>query len=369
MDTTRLLPAPRRSWRLPRRQLPAVFIVLALLTAVAAGCAPSAPGTTAQAGTPGHVFVINLENKGYDEVWGSKSRAPYLSTTLREQGVLLSNYYGIAHNSLPNYLAQISGQPPNSSTEKDCPTYTRFRSSGTDSQGRLLGTGCVYPGNVQTIASQLTDAGKTWKAYMEDMSTPCQHPTLDSADENATATARNQYATRHDPFVYFQSVTSTPACQTNVVNLSALQQDLKSAGTTPNLSYISPNLCHDGHDNPCADGTPGGLPAADTWLRENIPSILASPAFQQDGMLVITFDETDGGTVGPSTGVTGGTAGGQVGALVISPFTPSGATSDHPYNHYSLLASIEGFFSLPRLAGAGEPGVDAFGKDVYRSGT
>ncbi|MFF2346990.1 alkaline phosphatase family protein [Pseudarthrobacter sp. NPDC058119] len=114
--------------------------------------------------------MINLENKGYDEVWGSKSRAPYLSTTLRQQGVLLSNYYGIAHNSLPNYLAQISGQPPNSSTEEDCPTYTRFRSSKTDSQGKLLGTGCVYPGNVQTIASQLTDAGKTWKAYMEDMS-------------------------------------------------------------------------------------------------------------------------------------------------------------------------------------------------------
>lgn len=370
MDTTPLLRAPRGAARLPRWQLPGVFLVLALLTAAAAGCAPSQSVTaTARAGTPGHVFVINLENKGYDEVWGSKSPAPYLSTTLRQQGVLLSKYYGIAHDSLPNYLAQISGQPPNSSTEKDCPTYTPFTSSGTDALGRLQGTGCVFPDNVPTIAGQLTDAGKTWKAYMEDMSTPCRHPALDSADANEKATRGDQYATRHDPFVYFQSITSTPACGSNVVNLSALQQDLKSAGTTPNLSYISPNLCHDGHDNPCADGTPGGLPAADAWLRDNIPGILASPAFQQDGMLVITFDETDGGTVGPSTGVTGGTAGGQVGALVISPFAPAGTTSDHPYNHYSLLASIEDFFSLPRLAGAGESGVDAFSKDVYRSAT
>ncbi|MEE9095299.1 alkaline phosphatase family protein [Pseudarthrobacter phenanthrenivorans] len=368
MDTTPLSRAPRRPRSLPRRQPTGVFLMLALLAAVITGCAPSQAVTpAARAGTPGHVFVINLENKGYNEVWGSDSAAPYLSRTLRQQGVLLTNYYGIAHDSLPNYLAQISGQQPNSSTEQDCPDYTPFRSSGTDAQGRLLGTGCVYPDNVPTIAGQLTDAGKTWKAYMEDMTTPCQHPPLDSADEHQKATPGDQYATRHDPFVYFASITSTPACENNVVNLSALQQDLKTAATTPNLSYISPNLCHDGHDDPCADSTPGGLATADAWLRENIPGILASPAFAQDGMLVITFDETDGGTVGPSTGVTGGTEGGQVGALIISPFTASGATSDHPYNHYSLLASIEDFFSLPYLAGANEPGVHAFSNDVYQS--
>ncbi|WP_285245766.1 alkaline phosphatase family protein [Pseudarthrobacter sp. fls2-241-R2A-127] len=322
----------------------------------------------ARAGTPGHVFVINLENKGYDQVWGVNSPAPYLSRTLRQQGTLLTDYYGIAHNSLPNYLAQISGQPPNSRTDQDCPAYTQFTPSGTDAQGRLQGEGCVFPDNVPTVAGQLTDAGKTWKGYMEDMSTPCQHPLLGSPDENQKATAGDQYATRHDPFVYFRSITSTAGCAANDVNFSALQQDLKSVATTPNLSYISPNLCHDGHDSPCADGSPGGLGTADEWLHNEVPGILASPAFQKDGMLVVTFDETDAGTVGPSTGVTGGTGGGKVGALVLSPFTAAGATSDRPYNHYSLLASIEDFFSLPRLAGAAEPGVNAFSSDVYQAG-
>jgi hypothetical protein len=107
----------------------------------------------------------------------------------------------------------------------------------------------------------------------------------------------------------------------------------------------------------------------DKWLSDQVPAILASPAFQKDGMLVITFDEAEGGAVGPSTGVTGGTAGGKVGALVISPFTAAGTTSDRSYNHYSLLASMEDFFSLPRLAGAGEPGVNTFGADVYQTGS
>lgn len=367
---TRLCRTPvrkRRSWW----RLPTAFMFLALiLGACSPGQDPAQQTARAvRAGTPGHVFVINLENKGYDRVWGSGSAAPYLAKTLRQQGVLLGNYYGIAHNSLPNYLAQISGQPPNTSTVRDCPTYAPFTPSGTDSQGRLLGTGCVFPDNIPTLAGQLTGAGKTWRGYMEGMSSPCEHPALGTADTNQKATAGDQYATRHNPFVYFRSITASSDCTTNVVDFSALQQDLKSVDTTPNLSYITPNLCHDGHDRPCADGTPGGMGTVDKWLGTQVPAILASPAFQKDGMLVITFDETDGGTVGPSTGVTGGTAGGKVGALIVSPFTPAGATSDKPYNHFSLLASMEDFFSLPRLAGAGEPGVNAFGADVYQAGS
>lgn len=354
--------------RRSRWRVSGTLLLLALILASTAACQPLKPtAPAAHAGTPGHVFVINLENNGYERVWSSGSAAPYLAGTLRSQGVLLTSYYGISHNSLPNYLAQISGQPPNSSTLLDCHTYTAFKPSGTDSQGRLLGEGCVFPADVPTLAGQLSNAGKSWRGYMEDMPSPCQHPALDAADGHLKATPGDQYSTHHDPFVYFRSITSTPDCAKNVLNFSALQQDLKSADATPNLAYITPNLCHDGHDNPCVDGTPGGLGTADQWLSHEVPAILASPAFQQDGMLVITFDEADGGATGPSSGVTGGTAGGKVGALVISPFTAPGTTSDRPYNHYSLLASMEDFFALPRLAGAGEPGVNAFGSDVYQA--
>lgn len=364
---------PCLKWR-SRWRLSGTFLLLVMLLATTTACQPQQPQQAQQAqtrqgraGTPGHVFVINLENKGYDRVWGSGSAAAYLAGTLRSQGVLLTNYYGIAHNSLPNYLAQISGQQPNKSTRQDCHIYSPFTPSGTDSQGRLLGDGCVFPANVPTLAGQMSAAGKTWRGYMEDMASPCQHPAFGAVDANLRATPGDQYATRHNPFVYFRSIISTPDCTKNVVNFSALQQDLKSVDTTRNLSYITPNLCHDGHDSPCVDGTPGGLGTADKWLGAEVPPILASPAFQQDGMLVITFDEADGGAVGPSNGVTGGTAGGKVGALVISPFTTPGTTSDRQYNHYSLLASMEDFFSLPRLAGAGEPGVNTFGSDVYQA--
>lgn len=322
---------------------------------------------TGQAGKPGHVFVINLENKGYDKVWGAGSEAQYLSRTLRSQGVLLSRYYGIAHNSNPNYLAQISGQASNEMTRNDCPTYAPFKQTGTASLGQVQGTGCVYPASVPTLAGQLSAAGKTWKGYMEDMQSPCQHPELGAKDDHQGANVGDQYATRHNPFVYFESITSSPDCQSNVVDFGNLAGDLKSIDTTPNLSYISPNLCNDGHDNPCVDGTQGGLAASDSWLSQQIPAILDSPAYKKDGMLVITFDESEGNTTGPAGLLPGGTAGGRIGALILSPFTKGGTTSDKPYNHFSLLASIEDIFSLPRLGYAGAPGLNSFGTDVFNA--
>ncbi|MEW1947776.1 alkaline phosphatase family protein [Pseudarthrobacter sp902506025] len=345
------------------------MLAFAAVFAVLTGGCQTAPVVRAPAGagTPRHVFVINLENQGYDRVFGSSSPAPYLSGELRSKGVLLTNYYGIAHDSLPNYLAQISGQPPNASTEKDCHTFTALTTASTDSLGRATGDGCVYPPDVPTVAGQLTQAGKTWEGYMEDMQSPCLHPALGAPDDHRTASSGDQYSTHHNPFVYFRSITESPDCAKNVVNYSALTNDLKTVGTTPNLSYITPNLCHDAHDNPCADGTAGGLAAADAWLKREVPAILASPAFKQDGMLIITLDESDHGRTGPPDGVAGGTAGGQVGALILSPFSAQGGSSSQPYNHYSLLASIEDFFGLPRLAGAAEPGVTVFGPDVYKA--
>ncbi|XAS66419.1 alkaline phosphatase family protein [Micrococcaceae bacterium Sec5.7] len=330
----------------------------------------AAPGTGSQKGPSGtipeHVFVINLENKGYDAVWGPGSEAPYLSRTLRARGVLLTHYYGTAHHSAPDYIAQISGQGSNAMNRDDCPTYAPLTPTGTAAAGQVQGTGCVYPASMPTLPGQLSPAGKTWKGYMEDMGTPCRHPELGAKDDSQKAKAGDQYATRHNPFVYFRSITSSPECASNIVDFSNLAADLGSVRTTPNLSYITPNLCNDGHDSPCVDGQPGGLASADAWLQKQVPSILDSPAFNKDGMLVITFDEAEGDAAGP-TGMPGGTAGGRVGALVLSPLTTAGTTSDTAYNHFSLLASIEDIFSLPRLGYAGAPGLNSFGTDVFNA--
>ena len=353
----------------------------AALTSNPAAATSAAAATTAPGYLPGanHVFVINLENKGYDETWGPASAAPYLSQTLRSQGVLLNQYYGTAHNSQPNYVAQISGQGPNPQMQADCQAYTPFVGTGTASPGQAVGDGCVFPATVPTVAGQLKDAGKTWKGYMEDMGTACRHPALGTVDDTQKARVGDQYAARHNPFVYFAGITGSPDCATNDVDLTALTTDLASASTTPNLSMITPNLCHDGHDSPCVDGQPGGLAGADEWLKKWVPAITSSPAFKQDGVLVITFDESDGPQSdasaccgegpGPNAALPGitGMGGGRVGALVLSPFTKGGTWSTTPYNHYSLLASIEDTFGLPYLGYAGTPGLNRFGLDVYNA--
>jgi hypothetical protein len=98
-----------------------------------------------------HVFVINIENKGYDETFGAGTESPYLAGPLRRKGVLLNSYYAVAHNSLPNYIAQISGQAPNAQTQSDCQIYSRFETTGPNqAPGQAVGAGCVLPGGCPT---------------------------------------------------------------------------------------------------------------------------------------------------------------------------------------------------------------------------
>ncbi|MCW2773917.1 MAG: phosphoesterase [Nocardioides sp.] len=328
-----------------------------------------------------HVFVINIENKGYDETWGGDSAAPYLATTLRKKGVLLNHYYGTAHNSQPNYVAQISGQGPNPDMQSDCQSYSTFARTGTVAPGQALGTGCVFPADVPTLAGQLSRHGLTWKGYMDDMQKPCQHPQRDTMDPTQHATAGHNYAARHNPFVYFRSITDRATyCKHHVVGLGRLRHDLRRVSTTPNLVYITPDLCHDGHDAPCADGRPGGLASVNSWMRTWVPRLLKSPAFRRNGVLVITADESDGpqedatACCGPATSANSpmpgilGPGGGKIGALVISKFVEPDTWSTTPYNHYSLLGLIEEIFGLTKLGYARDEDVDTFGLDVYNSG-
>jgi hypothetical protein len=183
------------------------------------------------------------------------------------------------------------------------------------------------------------------------------------------------YATRHNPFVYFHSIIDEPACAARVVDLKRLASDLQSVAATPNLVYITPNLCHDGHDAPCVDGQPGGLVSADRFLATEVPKILASPAYKADGMLVITVDEASFASseaccrtpVSPNVAMPGlsGPGGGRVGTLLVSSRVAARTTDATPYNHYSLLCSIENMFGLAHLGFAGAPGLTCFGKDVY----
>ena len=334
-----------------------------------------------------HVFIIVLENKGFATTFSDASLAPYLADTLTRQGAFLREYYGIGHSSLDNYIAMISGIAPTPETQADCGNYIDFVERGTSPDGQPIGNGCVYPAHVQTIADQLEARGLKWAGYMEDMgldprrdrTTTCAHPAIGDPDPTEGAAPNDQYATKHNPFVYFHSIIDAPSCDSNVVALPRLESDLRSAATTPAYSFISPSLCHDAHDTPCVNGEPGGLVSADRFLRHWVPIITSSPAYREDGLLIITFDESRGSDTesccserpGPNVQKAGvdGPGGGRTGAVLLSPFIAPGTVSVVPYNHYSMLRSVEDIFDLPHLGYASQEGLTSFGADVYRQGT
>ena len=351
-----------------------------MLVAVVAALVLAAP---AQAAPPPvkHVFVIVLENKNFDETFAEDSKAPYLSKELTAKGQFLTQYYATTHLSLGNYLAMISGQGPNPQVQADCQFFTEFAPATPAADGQFVGSGCVYPAKVETLAGQLEAKGYTWKGYMEDMGTPCRHPEIGARDDTQSAEVGDQYAARHNPFVYFHAIIDKPTCAANNVPLDRLPADLGSRTRTANYNFITPNLCNDGHDAPCVDGAPGGLISADAFLRKWVPLILASPAYREDGLLIVTFDEAEAEgehgdataccneKPGPNTpnpgGPIPGPGGGRIGAVVLSPFVEPGTRNDTPYNHYSLLRSTEDIFRLAHLGFAGQDGLKPFGDDVF----
>ncbi len=337
-----------------------LLLALALLVGSIGSVAP------ARAALPDikHVFVVVLENKDYEDTFGPQSKAPYLAKDIVSQGKLLTQYHGIGHLSLDNYIAMVSGQAPNPITQSDCQIFQELFPGTIGADGQASGLGCVYPAPVKTVADQLTAKGLDWGGYMEDMGNStteaktCRHPALNGRDGTQSAKAGDQYAARHNPFVYFHSIIDSPDCASKDVPLDRLTAVLRS-DQVPNLVFVTPNLCHDAHDEPCVDGQPGGLTSANEFLAQWIPQIQRSRAFRDGGLLIVTFDESESGAEGccvqdaPNTpnagGETPGSGGGRIGAVLLSPYIKAGTQNDTPSNHYSLLRTIEDLFALPPL--------------------
>ena len=410
----------------------ALFSAL-IVAACSGGAATPTPPPVLTTAPIKHVFTIILENQAYNNTFGTAMPVPYLSQTVAAQGALLQNYYGTSHFSLGNYISLVSGQAVTTANQDDCTNlapgvgsnYVDISPVTLTAYNQVQGIGCLYPTATLTVADELTAKGLTWKGYMEDMGndptreqTTCGQPSggLGAPDNTSTAqvppsynkggtqAVTDQYAARHNPFVYFHSLIDSGTCKSNVVplNSSTLPHDLASIATTPNYVFITPNLCNDGHDVPCK--TPGSPP---TYINQNnflklwVPIIVHSPAFQQDGLLIVTFDESspspnaaDGsytvfdGTAccnepsGPNTqlpgvpdaakvfgltitGTVGNSGGGETGTVLVSPFIKPGTVSMVGYNHYSTLHAIEDYFGLPYLGYAGFPGTAGFGSDVF----
>ncbi len=365
-----------------------VLIAAVVLGVVSVAASAGAAGYHAKrTATPRikHVFVIVLENENGETTFGPSPPAPYLAHTLARAGAYVPNYYGIGHASLDNYIAMVSGQPPNLVTQSDCQTFSEVAPGTLRSDGIAVGQGCVFPSRVKTVANQLEAKRYTWRGYMEDMANAvssgapatCRHPTIGAVDTTQAARSDDQYATRHDPFVYFHSIIDHPTCGRNVVDLRRLSGDLKREARTPAYLFITPDLCADGHDANCADpASPGGYAGIQAFLRHWVPRIRHSVAYKDHGMILITFDESSSGaesccgeTSGPNTpnngGGTVGDGGGRVGAVMLSPCIRPHTVSRRSYDHYSMLRWVEDDFRLPHLANAAKRGVRPYGSDVF----
>jgi hypothetical protein len=304
----------------------------------------------AEVGPVKHVFVISLTSPGYEQSLGEQSRMPYLSATLRPKGELLGNYALLGEAGLPNQIAALSGQPPNSATSAGCATYAELPpTSKTDANGVVHGAGCVYPVETLTLADQLSSSRLTWRAYVEGMvdetgaPANCVHP---GTGESETAMPGG-YAARQNPFVYFHSLLDLGDCGADDLPIDKLTADLSKADKTPNYSFIAPTPCDSGATGQCAPGATEGPANADAFLAGWAPKILASPAYKAGGLLIVNFGaanppSTEPGATPPADPL-------RTGALLVSPFLTPGSTDAAPYNPYSLLRSTEDLFGLDPL--------------------
>lgn len=253
-----------------------------------------------------HIAILVMENKGYGDIIGSAD-APY-TNQLADAYTLLTNSYGVAHPSLPNYLALIGGST--FGITQDC-------------------TDC-YQG-ASNLVDQLESAGVSWKAYMQSMPEPC-----------FTDPGSGDYAQKHDPFIYFDDIRQNAARCRRIVPLTQLLTDIGDRAL-PRYAFISPDLCADTHD--CS------IKTGDAFLRSLVPKVL--PALGPTGILIITYDEAEGSERDASC--CGGAHGGHIATIVAGPGAPRHSVIDTPADHYSILRLVEDNWGLPRLRLAGSP--------------
>jgi phosphatidylinositol-3-phosphatase len=280
-----------------------------------ATAAPAPSGSLPAGAGPRRIVVVVEENHSFDQVVGN-AQAPFLNQ-LAGQGVLLTGFFGTTHPSLPNYIAMVSG----------------------DTQGITSDCGGCNV-DAPNLVDQLEQSGISWKAYMQGLPAPC-----------SDAHVAGDYAKKHDPFLYFQSVRGDPGRCAKVVPFDRLDADL-AAGRLPRFVFISPDLAHDMH-GAGAGGDDGALVrAADDWLRVLYGKLAGSSAWRDDTRLVVTWDEGGGGGGGACCGGLG--AGGHIPTIVAGPRLRPGRDGA-TYDHYALLRSVEAAFGLPFLGHAADP--------------
>ena len=352
-----------------RYQIVAGIVVLALLAAGVATIFVRA--NQAKADTGGmprfqHIFYIMMENQAYDEIIGSSS-APSINA-LAKQYTLATNYYGVTHDSEPNYVAAVGGSyfavtNTSSPSNTDGSSDNAYYCSPTNPLSECAGTTGNHQVDSASLFSQLESAGLSWKTYQQSI----PRVGYTGLYSPYPATSDKLYASKHNPIMnflaYYGPAPTSPAVQdggswtpnsaqnaelNKMVPDTQFAADLAS-GNVPNFSFIVPDQCHDMHGTTsCPSGSALNL-EGDAYVAQTVHAIMSSSTWQRgNNAIVITWDENDYSPVGPhcQTSTLVASNGCRVPTIVIANHGPRGMQYNVAANHYSLLLSIEDAFGL-----------------------
>jgi phospholipase C len=321
-----------------------------------------------------HVFVIMMENTSYSDLLSPSNPNTTFIQSLATTYGLETDYYGVTHTSLPNYVAISSGSTWGSNNDDEAQANDGYF-------------------NHLSLFDQLDQAGVSWKAYMESMPavgyTGNYGDCTSGPDCTSSDTGTALYVRKHNPPMQYPNVFNNSQLADNVVPLTELTSDLNSRNV-PQFVWISPNVCNDMHGGAPACPYPNSPsdPAqatlyqdGNTFLKTWVTAIMNSRAWTDNSAIFITWDEggyedsspyapeddsgccdspvlaaTPATTEGSGGDLVGGTlyGGGHVPMIVVARHGARGATDATPTNHYSLLQTIELNWGLPFLGNASD---------------
>ncbi|NIJ46691.1 alkaline phosphatase family protein [Rhizomicrobium electricum] len=318
-----------------------------------------------------HIFVLMEENKGIEQIMGHPDWAPNLNRLAAEYG-LATQFYAEVHPSEANYIALLGGDTFGVHDDDAffCKPGPKSAFCAKSDQSGYVDHNIT----ARSLMDQLGDKGLTWKSYMEDIPGPGSLvPAWPSPGYPAANLPNALYAAKHSGFVNFRSVNSRPYSElmSLLVGFNQLDADLAS-GTMPNFAIIVPNQCNEMHGRGAKDGgvvpedcrsgnLQGLIHRGDAEVGRLVKLIMASPVWSAPGnsAIVVSFDENGGderlsgpqGCCGYDPNSAANFGGGRIMTLVITNHGPHQTKDPTPYNHYSLLRTIEDAFGIPEHLG------------------
>jgi hypothetical protein len=278
------------------------------------------------------IVIIVLENYRSDKVdptaIGLGQLNPSINRLAAENRVAM-NYFGVWRPSLPNYIAMIGG-------DFFCVSNDADSCFNPDHQKTCHGF------DAPNLVDQLEEAHIAWEGLFESM------PSAGFLGARFPADAK-LYAQKHNPFVYFKSIALDPTrlAKLKPFVLSELKAELADSVSAPRFIFLVPNQCHDQHGTLGCKPDAVTLAAGDAFLAETVPAIVNAPAFTERSALLIAWDNSTGheACCGASKG------GGRIPLIAVTKHQMA-VRGTTPSDHYSLLATIEDGFGLPRIVNA-----------------